>query len=128
MWGKLKGTAVARRFILAFIKFVGLVIPAAFVIAFLAGPAQPAPTELSGCARNLADATANVTALQARVKRLGEARGIETCDVNQRYFLEVVKARAVTASCKSGSERARELDRLDADVESINHAIAASCG
>ncbi|MGB8137311.1 MAG: hypothetical protein WCF15_11085 [Pseudolabrys sp.] len=43
------------------------------------------------------------------------------------YFLEVVKARAATALCKSGPERERELGRFDADVEHINEAIAASC-
>ena len=42
--------------------------------------------------------------------------------------VEVVKARAVTALCKSGPERERELGRLDADVEHINEAIAARCG
>jgi len=39
----------------------------------------------------------------------------------------VVKARAVTALCKSGPERERDLGRLGADVENINNAIAASC-
>jgi hypothetical protein len=38
-----------------------------------------------------------------------------------------VKARAVTALCRSGPQRDRELGRLDADVETINNAIAASC-
>ena len=40
---------------------------------------------------------------------------------------ELVKARAVTALCKSGPERERELGRFDADVEHINEAIAARC-
>jgi len=29
--------------------------------------------------------------------------------------------------CKTGTERDRELDRLDADVAHINEAIAARC-
>jgi len=33
----------------------------------------------------------------------------------------------MTALCKSGPERERELGRLDADVEHINGAIAARC-
>ena len=33
----------------------------------------------------------------------------------------------MTALCKSGTERERELGRLDADVEHINEAIAARC-
>jgi hypothetical protein len=39
----------------------------------------------------------------------------------------VVKARAVTALCKSGIERDRILGRFDADVENINNAIATGC-
>jgi hypothetical protein len=39
----------------------------------------------------------------------------------------MVKARAVTALCKSGAERERELGRLDADVHEVNEAIAARC-
>lgn len=119
---------MARRFIFALIKFVGLVFSAAFMIAFLAEAAQPAPVERPGCERNLADAATNMTALQARLKRLGKVGTVDACDANRLYFLEAVKARAVTASCKTGLERERELTRLDADVENINHAIAASCG
>jgi hypothetical protein len=128
MEGQLKGAIVARVFVLAFIKFVGLVFPAAFMIAFLAEAAQPAPIEQPSCERNLADVTANMTALQARLKRLGKARTADACNANRLYFLEVVKARAATASCKTGPQRDRELARLDADVENINHAIAARCG
>ena len=75
----------------------------------------------------MADAFAQVTAQQARVKRLGTTHGAEACTTTRLYFLEVVKARVVTALCKSGPERERELGRLDADVETINNAIAASC-
>jgi hypothetical protein len=121
-----RGVAVAKRFIIAFVTFIGLIIPAALAFALLAAPAQPAPLERPGCERNLADAVDNVTALQARVKRMG-ARGAEACAATRLYFLEVVKARAMTALCKSGPERERELGRLDADVENINNAIAASC-
>ena len=113
---------MAKRFIVAFVIFIGLIIP--FALALLAAPARPAPLERPGCERNLADAIANVTALQARAKA---THGAEACAATRLYFLEVVKARAVTASCRSGPERERELGRLDADVETINNAIAASC-
>jgi hypothetical protein len=68
-----------------------------------------------------------MSAQQARVKRLGAAHGPEACAATKLYSLEVVKARAVTAQCKSGPERQRELGRLDADVETTNNAIAARC-
>ena len=115
---------MAKRFIVAFFTFIGLIIPAAFGLALLAAPAQPAPLQRPGCDRNLADAAANVTSLQARAQA---ARGTETCAATRLYFLEVVKARAVTALCKSGPERERDLGRLDADVENINNTIAARC-
>lgn len=116
---------MTKRFILRAITFCALIFPAAFALALLSAPAQPATLEQPGCDRNLADAQANVTTLYARMK---SAHGAEVCPVTRLYFLEVVKARAVTAQCKSGPDRDRELGRLDADVESLNNAIAARCG
>jgi hypothetical protein len=48
-------------------------------------------------------------------------------DSAKRHFLEVVKARAATALCKSGTERERDLGRFDVDVVHANEAIAARC-
>ena len=58
-----------KRFVLAFLAFVGLIVPASFALALLAAPAaHPAPVQLPGCDRNLADATASVASMQARIK------------------------------------------------------------
>ena len=116
---------MVKRFIVAFIAFIGLVFPAAFALALLAAPARPAPLPASGCEQTLAGAEATMNVLQARAKA---AHGAEACAATRLYFLEVVKARAATAICKSGPEREREPGRLDADVETINNAIAARCG
>ena len=126
----LKGFAVAfvGRFVVAFVAFVGLIVPATFTVAVLAAP--PAPQDaphLSGCDRNLADASASVAAMQARIKSFSGVDRSEICTATRLYFLEVVKARAVTALCKSGAERERELGRFDANVEHANEAIAARC-
>jgi len=51
----------------------------------------------------------------------------EICTATRLYFLEVVKARAVAAQCKSGTERERDLGRFDVDVAHANEAIAARC-
>ena len=118
-----------KRFIYAFLAFIGLILPATFAMALLMAPPAPAAqAEQPGCERNLADVNASVSALQARVKSMGAAKGAESCSATRLYFLEVVKARAVTAVCKSGPDRDRELGRLDADVQHINEAIAARCG
>jgi hypothetical protein len=118
---------MARRFIIAFVAFVALIVPSAFTLALLAAPAKPAPIERPGCDRNLAETMAGVAAVQQRMKRVASANGAEACTATRLYFLEMVKARAVTALCKSGPERDRDLGRLDADVAHINDAIAARC-
>ena len=117
-----------KRFVISFVAFAGLVVPLTFTMAVLAAPParQDAP-HLSGCDRNLADASAGVAAMRARVKSLSIVNASEICTATRLYFLEIVKARATTAVCKSGSERDRELGRLDVDVEQANEAIAARC-
>jgi hypothetical protein len=117
-----------RRFALATIAFIALIVPGTFGLALLAAPAAPAPVvEPPGCERHLKDAGANVAAMQARLTTLTHADAAQKCNATRLYFLEVVKARAVTALCKRGADRDRELGRLDADVEHINGSIAAQC-
>ncbi len=91
---------MAKRFIVAFFTFIGLIFPAAFALALLAAPARPAPLERPGCDRTLADTTARAASLQAPIKHFGAAHGAEVCAATRLYFLEVVKARAVTALCR----------------------------
>jgi len=74
---------VAKRFIVAFVAFIGLIFPAAFALALLAAPARPAPLERPGCDHNLADAFANVTTLQ---ERMNSARGGEACARHPALF------------------------------------------
>jgi hypothetical protein len=117
-----------KRFVVSLVAFVGLIIPLTFTMAVLAAP--PAPQDaphLSGCDRNLANASASVAVMQARVKSLSRVDASEVCTATRLYFLEIVKARAMTAVCKTGSERERDLGRLDVDVEHANEAIAARC-
>jgi hypothetical protein len=123
-----EGRKMLKRFSFAFIAFIGLIVPGAFALALLAAPpASLAPVQLPGCDRNLADASTNVAAMHARLKGLDAKEDKDICTATRLYFLEVVKARAVTALCRSGPERERELGRFDADVEHINEAIAARC-
>jgi hypothetical protein len=123
-----EGRPVLKRFVLAFAAFVGLIVPATFALALLAAPpAHPEPAQRPGCDHTLANASASIVAMQGRIKSLSATTGPEICTAIRLYFLEVVKARAVTALSKSGPERERELGRFDADVEYINEAIAAHC-
>ena len=116
------------RFVAAFAAFIGLVVPATLTMAVLAAPsAHPKVTYLPGCDRDLAVATANIAEMQARIKSLSGMEKQEICKTTQLYFLEMVKARAVTALCKSGAERERDLGRFDADVAHANDDIATRC-
>lgn len=90
-----------KRFVRAFLAFVGIIVPGTFALALLiAPPAHPEPVQPSGCERGLADVNANVAAMQARIKKLGMVAGPETCTAAQLYFLEVVKARAVDVAAR----------------------------
>ena len=124
----LKQNPVLKRFMIACVSFVGLIVSATFTMAVLAASsARPETQYVAGCDRNLADASASVAAMQTRIKSLSGVDRSEICNATRLYFFEVVKARAVTAMCKSGSERERDLDRLDADVARTNETIAARC-
>jgi hypothetical protein len=125
---------MAKRFIRAFVMFVGIVFSFTFAAALVAAPAAPVPQQQqkqqqhAGCDRSLATAQASMSAMQARVQDLKATQGSAACKATRLYFLELVKTRAVTAVCINGADRDRALGRLDADVERINHAIAKSCG
>jgi hypothetical protein len=115
--------AFVARFVVACVAFVGLITMA--VLA--APPARQDAPHLPGCDRNLANASAGVATMQARIKSLSGVDSSEICKATRLYFLEVVKARAVTALCKSGTEREHDLGRFDVDVAHANEAIAARC-
>jgi hypothetical protein len=116
--------AVAKRFIVRSLAFIGLIVPSFLLLALLAAPARPQPLEPAGCARTLADSNASMAAMQTHLAGL---HGSEACAATRLLFLELVKARAVIALCKNGPERERDLGRVDADVERINKAIATTC-
>jgi hypothetical protein len=118
---------VIKRFAIATVAFVALVVPSVFAAALPAAPAQSVPLPQTPCQRSLANADASLAAMPVRMRHLASLDTADACAATRLYFMELVKARAVTAVCKSGPDRERVLVRLDADVERINSAIAASC-
>src|ERR1700741_1995567 len=105
--------SLLERFMIACVAFVWLIVPATLAMAVLAAPPpRPEAPYLPGCDRNLVDASASVAAMQARIKRLSGADTSEICTATRLYFFEVVRARAVTALCKSGAEREHDLSRF----------------
>jgi hypothetical protein len=118
----------ASSFFRRFLTFVGIILPGTFALALLMAPSvHPEPLQPSGCDRSLADANGERRRRADADQKARHDQRARDLLRQQLYFLEVVKARAVTAHCKSGAERERELGRLDADVEHINGAIAGRC-
>jgi hypothetical protein len=105
--------------------------PPAAVKMAAAAPATAAPSAAvaaPACKQNLAAATARVERALAHIKGKPATAGADVCAGYRRDFFEMVKAREVTAMCKTGTERDRDLGTIDLAVESINGAIAQSCG
>ena len=90
----------------------------------------PAATRLAtaSCQQSLTAATTGLEQTLARVNGLSKGHGAAQCAAYRRDFFELVKAREVTALCKTGTGRDHELGRIDLAVENINGAIAQSCG
>jgi hypothetical protein len=68
---------VLKRFIIRTVTFIGLIFPAAFAVALLAAPAQPAIGEQRGCAEQI---TASQGATMMSQARLGTGYGVDVCD------------------------------------------------
>src|SRR3954466_8826359 len=103
--------AVARFALVLPVVLMAIVLAALALLAV--APARSAPLLPAGCARNLSETSANLTAMKVQLN--GSATS-NRCSMTRLYFLEAVKARAVAALCKTGGDRERELQRLDADV------------
>jgi hypothetical protein len=90
--------------------------------------ARPVTAAPASCAQTLPSANARVERVLARVKDSRARHGADACAAYRSDFFDVVQAREVTALCKSGADRARDLSRIDTAVEDINVAIATACG
>jgi hypothetical protein len=109
---------------------VAAVIPVAAVapIATAAPVRAPAFVPPASCAQNLASANVRVERVLARIKDARTRQSGDACAAYRTDFFEVVQAREVTALCKTGADRERDLRRIDGAVEDINGAIAQTCG
>ena len=103
---------------------VAAAVPVAAAAPVRAVAAVPPPS----CAHTLATANVRVERVLARIKDTRTRQGTDACATYRSDFFEVVQAREVTALCKTGAERERDLSRIDGAVEDINGAIAVSCG
>jgi hypothetical protein len=103
---------------------VAAAAPLAAATPVRAAAAVPPPS----CAHTLATANVRVERVLARIKDTRARQGTDACATYRNDFFAVVQAREVTALCKTGAERERDLSRIDGAVEDINSAIAVTCG
>lgn len=97
-------------------------------LALLVPVAAPAAdVDSVACRRDLTTASAGVSETLSRLKGVAKIRRDEQCAAYRAQFLVMVRARAVFASCKTGTDRDAEVDRLDGTIENLNGAIAESC-
>lgn len=91
----------------------------------LAAPAHSETRNTPLCTRGLAAASASLDSSAAKLKSATATDDV--CSMSRLHFVDAIKARAVTAQCKSGHERDQELMRLDLAVDALNTRIAQSC-
>src|SRR5262245_53295431 len=106
-----------------------MVLAPALALALLTGAAGvgAGTIDSAACKRDLVAASAGMSESSARLKGGAKAREQDKCIAYRQQFLAAVKARAIFASCKTGSDRDTEVDRLDDTIENLNGAIAESC-
>ena len=81
-----------RRFVLAGVAFVALIIPGTFGLALLAAPAAPtAVIEPPACEQSLRNAGDTLAALQAQLAALARADRAQQCSATKLYFLAAVR-------------------------------------
>jgi hypothetical protein len=51
----------------------------------------------------------------------------QICRAYGNQFYEAVEARQAVWECKGGGERQKEIEALDAEIETFNNLIAAHC-
>ena len=90
-------------------------------------PAAAGTRDTPLCKQELATTLASLNESSTRVQRVGSNKSEEACFAYRTYFLNIVKARTMTAQCKIGPERDQDLGKLDAGVEQANNGIAARC-
>lgn len=97
-------------------------------LVLAAAPAFAGTRDTPLCKRDLAVMSTHLTSAGAQVLRAGSDKSDDACVAYRSYFVEIVKARAVTAQCKTGPERDVELGLFDSAAEQANAGIAERCG
>src|SRR5262245_4677615 len=98
----------------------------AIVLLITPGTASKADTSYCGQVSDLAAARLRWAA--ARQSRLDPAQDEQKCRAWGFHFYDAVTARQAASVCEDGSDRQRDLDLLDSEIDALNNLIAAQCG
>ena len=107
---------------------VPVLVPALVPVlaALMAAPAG-AGLHAPLCQRDLDTSYAGLHDSGTAARRAGPARSDDACAADRTHFVNLGRARAVTAQCVTGSERDQQLNRLDITAEQASAAIADRC-
>lgn len=98
------------------------------LLNMLASPAMAGIRDTEACKREVAATYASLDASANQVQTTMKGKREDSCLAYRRHFVDIVKARAAAAQCKTGEERTNDLGRLDGAVEQVNAGIAERCG
>jgi len=96
------------------------------VLLITPGTTSKANTSYCGQVSDLAAARLRWAA--ARQSRLGPAQDEQKCRAWGIHFYNAVTVRQAASVCEVGSDRQRDLDLLDSEINAFNNLIAAQCG
>jgi len=101
---------------------------AVFVITLLINAVTVSKTDASYCGQGSELAAARVRWAAARQSRVDPAHNEQKCRAWGIHFYDAVTARQAASVCEDGSDRQRDLDLLDSEIDAFNNLIAAQCG
>ena len=101
---------------------------AIFAIALLITPGTASKADTSYCGQGLDLAAARLRWAAARQSRVDPIQNEKTCRTYRSQFYDAVTARQAASICEVGSERQRDIDLLDSEIDAFNDLIAAHCG
>src|SRR5262249_12017085 len=99
----------------------------ALVIAMLVNPATAARAETSYCGRTPDLAAARHRWAATRQSPVNPTLSDKNCRDYNTNFYEAVIARQAAALCEDGSDRQRDLEVLDSEIDAFNNLIATQC-
>ena len=101
---------------------------AVFVITLLINAVIVSKTDASYCGQGSDLAAARLRWAAARQSRVDPAQSEQKCRAYRIHFYDAVTARQAASVCEDDSDRQRDLNLLDSEIDAFNNLIATQCG